>query len=121
MSVISSQPLGAVTDARLDSKQMHLWAPAVDGILRRFNEDATRAEAALSAVYMLQAMKTVGVFNPPAVNAPRQATFMQAASGQRPRVDAGAIADALDKELNAASPLDMPARKPYPIGGDSVG
>lgn len=89
------------SDAKLDSKQMHLWAPAVDGILRRFNADATRTEAALSAVYLLQAMKTVGVFTYApnrTVAGSSEGQFIPAKDGQRPAVRAN-LANRLEEAL----------------------
>ena len=93
--------------AKLDSRQMHLWAPTVDGILRRFNDEATRPEAALSAVYMLQAMKAIGVFDPkpePPLRAGVQlgGAFMPAQNGQRPKIASDDVVEKLERDLKAS-------------------
>ena len=94
----------ATAPAQIDKNQMHLWLPAVDGILRRFNDEATRPEAALSAVYMLQAMKAIGVFD---LNAPitqRQPVYEQPAPGQRPAVRNDDLVRKLEDELSKKQP-----------------
>lgn len=42
---------------------MSIWKPAVDGILRRYNDANQREEAGAAAVVLLQAMTAMGVFN----------------------------------------------------------
>ena len=93
--------------AKLDSRQMHLWAPTVDGILRRFNDEATRPEAALSAAYLLQAMKAIGVFDPkpePPLRAGVQlgGAFMPAQNGQRPKIASDDVVEKLERDLKAS-------------------
>lgn len=67
---MSNQTLlgNAPIPATIDKAGTHLLAPVVDGIIRRFNDDATRAEAALSAVALLQTLKAMGIFHAPAPN-----------------------------------------------------
>jgi hypothetical protein len=90
--------------AALSKAGAHLLNPVVDGILNRFNDDATRAEAALSAVAMLQALKAMGIFYAPApANQPAVAQGILSGSpsaiGGRPSINAD-IVRRLDDELN---------------------
>ena len=90
--------------AVIDKYAPHLLVPTVDGILRRFNDDATRAEAALSAVIVLQALKAMGVFNAPQIGQALGAgTFAQPAPGQRP-VLTGELGRRLEEELRKPAP-----------------
>jgi len=82
----------------------HLLAPTVDGILSRFNNDDQRAEASLSAVVVLQAMKAMGMFAPPVASA-TLGTFAQPAPGQRP-VLTGELGRRLEEELRKPSTDD---------------
>lgn len=106
------------TPAQLDKNQMFLWAPAVDGILRRFNEDATRAEAALSAAYLLQAMRAIGVFNPPA-KAPSQATYVQPSPNARPVLRNRDLEKQMEDVLKDNPPAPM--TRTYGGGPDQIG
>ena len=90
--------------AAINKAAPHLLAPTVNGILRRFNDDATRPEAALSAVVVLQALKAMGIFNPP--NTQTAAVYTQPAPGQRP-VLTGDIAKRLEDELRKP-PAEQP-------------
>ena len=88
-------------EVKIDKAAPHLLAPTVDGIINRFNADDTRPEAALSAVVVLQALKAMGVFDPPkaaTIPARAAAAFVQPAPGQRPAL-AGALANRLDAAL----------------------
>lgn len=99
-----TMPGNAPKPATIDKAGSHLLAPVVDGILRRFNEDESRAEAALSAVAVLQALKAMGIFNPP--NTQTAAVYTQPAPGQRP-VLTGDIAKRLEDELRKP-PAEQP-------------
>ena len=90
--------------AAISKAALHLLTPTVNGILRRFNDDATRPEAALSAVVVLQALKAMGIFNPPSAHI--GGTFTQPAPGQRP-VLTGDIAKRLEDELRKP-PAEQP-------------
>ena len=46
----------------LQTQDMSIWRQAVDGILNRYNDPGQREEAAASAVILLQAMRSMGVF-----------------------------------------------------------
>lgn len=107
------------TPAQLDKNQMFLWAPAVDGILRRFNEDATRAEAALSAAYLLQAMRAIGVFNPPQAKPSSGATFTQPSSNTRPVLRNRDLEKRMEDALNENPPAPM--TRTYGGGPDQIG
>lgn len=96
-------------EVKIDKAAPHLLAPTVDGIINRFNADDTRPEAALSAVVVLQALKAMGVFDPPkaaTIPARAAAAFVQPAPGQRP-VLAGDIAKRLEDELRKP-PAEQP-------------
>ena len=95
-----TMPGNAPRPATIDKAGSHLLAPVVDGILRRFNEDESRAEAALSAVAVLQALKAMGVFDAPLLGQP---AFTQPAPGQRP-VLSGEIGRRLEEELRKPAP-----------------
>lgn len=99
VAVAGNAPQPAV----IDKYAPHLLVPTVDGILRRFNDEATRAEAALSAVVVLQALKAMGVFNAPTIGQALGGTFAQPAPGQRP-VLTGDIAKRLEDELRKPAP-----------------
>ena len=90
--------------AAISKAAPHLLTPTVNGILRRFNDDATRPEAALSAVVVLQALKAMGVFDAPSAHI--GGTFTQPAPGQRP-VLTGDIAKRLEDELRKP-PAEQP-------------
>ena len=93
--------------AAISKAALHLLTPTVNGILRRFNDDATRPEAALSAVVVLQALKAMGVFNAPQIGQALGAgTFTQPAPGQRPALT-GDIAKRLEDELRKP-PAEQP-------------
>ena len=49
----------------LTTLNMALWRPIVDGIIRRYNIAESRTEAGASAVVLLEAMRTMGVFDAP--------------------------------------------------------
>ena len=91
--------------AAISKAALHLLTPTVNGILRRFNDDATRPEAALSAVVVLQALKAMGVFDAPLLGQ-ALGTFTQPAPGQRP-VLTGDIAKRLEDELRKP-PAEQP-------------
>lgn len=93
----------------IDKSGAHLLAPTVTGIITRFNDDATRAEAALSAVVVLQALQAMGVFDPPRGAAGIKGDvglvggFVQPARGQRP-IASSEVARRLEEELRKPGP-----------------
>lgn len=103
---LQSLPL---TAASLTTHNMSIWRAAVDGILRRYNDEYQREEAGAAAVILLQAMSTMGVFNHVTViPAPQSApllkggtlnkpgdTFTPAKDGQRP-----AMTRTLEQEIS---------------------
>ena len=99
-----TMPGNAPRPATIDKAGSHLLAPVVDGILRRFNEDESRAEAALSAVAVLQALKAMGTFDQPSTQ--RAPVYAQPVPGQRPVVGSD-IAKRLEDELRKP-PAEQP-------------
>lgn len=54
----------------LTTLNMALWRPIVDDIIRRYNIAESRTEAGASAVVLLEAMRTMGVFDAPPMREP---------------------------------------------------
>lgn len=54
----------------LTTLNMALWRPIVDGIIHRYNIAESRTEAGASAVVLLEAMRTMGVFDAPPMREP---------------------------------------------------
>lgn len=89
---------------------MSIWKPAVDSVLRRYNDPAQREEAGAAAVILLQAMATMGVFAAasvvPTPLIARGAINRQVLSSDDPfkKVMADALAEPQSKNVRPAAP-----------------
>ena len=97
--------------AVLQTADMAVWKPAVDGILRRFNEPASRDLAGLEAAILLQAMTAMGIFGSMSIVPNTQPPARQLAGADALRAHSlqNSLVSAVDNEL---SKVEAPAARP---------
>lgn len=115
MSTTQFPPLATPT---LQTQDMSIWKPAVDGILRRYNDSNQREEAGAAAVVLLQAMTSMGVFNKVSVVPMplRQVGTDQAGLRSSVTDFADSVARALDEPSKQAGMVPTRPRAPTPPG-----